>query len=706
MPLRRKPDWLCTHSAKLTTLEKKPMNNLNIRTRLAIALLVPTIGLIVYASMVMFDRFSTASDMSRVNSLAALAPNISGLVHELQKERGMSAGFIGSQGKKFAAELPAQRTDTDAAKEHLLGALSGFDAAAQGEQMAGDIEKALTLVGELETQRSSVDGMNSGIPQMAGYYTSTIKSLLHVVEGMLQTSSDNDVSRIIGGYVAFLQTKELAGQERAAGAGGFGAGKFSPAAHRKFVELIAKQEANLASFRLYAAGADWDFFTSTVSGKEVQDVDRMRQVAIDSPQTGSIDGIEAPYWFAQITGKIELMKKVEDHLANGLTTRAAGIQSDASFAFGAAAVLTLLTLLVATGLTIVIVRSITGPVGRLTQVMLTLADGDKTVDVFGRDRGDELGEMARAVQVFKENALEMERLQAEQAEQEKRAEEERRNSMMAMADSFEKSVMGVVDTVSSSATEMETTASGMSETASQTLSEAKNAATGSQQATSNVQTVAAASEELAASVNEISRQVQDSSAISQSAVTEANAVVNQVQELVEASQRIGEVVDLINSIAGQTNLLALNATIEAARAGEAGKGFAVVASEVKNLASQTSRATEEIAAQVQAIQEATNGAVTSIDGIGNTIGRINEIAGSIAAAVEEQGSATGEISRNVQEAARGTQHVDESVSKVSAGANETGEAAQGVLGAAQSLAKQSTTLREEVANFLSEVRAA
>jgi methyl-accepting chemotaxis protein len=275
-----------------------------------------------------------------------------------------------------------------------------------------------------------------------------------------------------------------------------------------------------------------------------------------------------------------------------------------------------------------------------------------------------------------------------------------------LADTFESSIKGVVETISSSATELEASAQTMTAVADQANERSTAVAAASEEASSNVQTVAAAAEELSASITEIGRQVHQSNSICGSAVEEAKHVNATVQNLAEGAQRIGEVVALINDIADQTNLLALNATIEAARAGDAGKGFAVVANEVKSLANQTGKATEDIAAQITAIQGATQEAVGAIQGIGATIAKINEIATAIAAAVEEQGTAIQEIARNVSQAAAGTQDVSKNISGVREIAGEAGQASSHVLMAARDLNIQSERLRTEVDKFLSMVRAA
>ena len=356
-------------------------------------------------------------------------------------------------------------------------------------------------------------------------------------------------------------------------------------------------------------------------------------------------------------------------------------------------------------LTYVIISNISGPVRLLTTSMLRLADGDWSTQVPGMARMDEFGEMANAVNVFKTNGIEADRVAAEQAV-ESTAKGQRADRLATLTRVFEGKASELVGLVSAAATELQATAQSMTGTAGHATQQATNVAAAAEQASANVQTVAAAAEELASSVNEISRQVAQSAKIASKAKDDAKRTDGVVQALAEGAQKIGEVVGLINNIAGQTNLLALNATIEAARAGDAGKGFAVVASEVKSLATQTAKATEEIARQITQIQTATKEAVGSIQGIGATINEISEIAAAIAAAVEEQGSATQEIARNVQQAATGTQEVSSTIVGVSQGANETGAAATQVLSAAGELSRQAEQLRTEVGLYVSGVKAA
>ena len=354
----------------------------------------------------------------------------------------------------------------------------------------------------------------------------------------------------------------------------------------------------------------------------------------------------------------------------------------------------------------ILIRSVSAPVRLMTDVMKRLSGHDLSIEIPGAERRDEIGAMAKAVQVFKDSMIETDRLKAEQEENKRLAEIEKRRLMEKIATDFEASVGGVIAKVASQATQMEAAAQSMSATAEETTKQAGAVAAASEESSANVQTVSSATEELSSSVAEIARQVAHSNQIAANAVAEAGKANDLVQSLAGDSQKIGEIVSLISDIADQTNLLALNATIEAARAGEAGKGFAVVAAEVKNLATQTAKATEDIGSQISGVQNSTHSAARAISSIGSTIGEIDKISTAIAAAVEEQAAATREIARNVEEAARGAQEVSSNIGGVTHAANSTGAAATQVLTAARTLTEQSSELRQIVTRFLSDVKAA
>jgi methyl-accepting chemotaxis protein len=408
--------------------------------------------------------------------------------------------------------------------------------------------------------------------------------------------------------------------------------------------------------------------------------------------------------------RIEL-DKLLDETASDLTAQAAEIQgridAEESRSRMIGLVLDAVVMLVLIGSIIFSYAGISRPIARLNGAMEKMAKGDLDIEVPGAGRGDEIGDMAKTIAVIRENAAADAVRKQEEAKHEETARASRRKAnMQSLADKFETAVGAIVETVSSASTELEASAGTLTKSAETTQQLTTIVAEASEEASTNVQSVASATEQMSGSISEISRQVQESSRIAGDAVRQAEKTDARITALSEAAGRIGDVVKLITAIAEQTNLLALNATIEAARAGEAGKGFAVVAQEVKALASQTAKATDEIGTQIKGMQSATQESVSAIKEIGGTIGRISEIAATIAAAVEEQGAATKEIARNVQQAAQGTTQVATNITDVNRGAAETGAASSQVLTSARSLASESNRLKLEMTKFLETVRAA
>jgi methyl-accepting chemotaxis protein len=400
-----------------------------------------------------------------------------------------------------------------------------------------------------------------------------------------------------------------------------------------------------------------------------------------------------------------VLKKGIDLNNNGAD--AAGKQASDSYAsaFTVLAVILGLAVTIGIGVGVYLIRDISRGIGSIVTPMQALGGGDLNAVVPHQGENNEIGKMADTLQVFKQ-ALIDKKSADDAAAVDAGAKIERGRRVDSITRDFESMIGQIVETVSSASTELEASAGTLTATAERSQELTTIVAAASEEASTNVQSVASATEEMASSVNEISRQVQESARIANEAVDQARKTNDRVSELAKAASRIGDVVELINTIAGQTNLLALNATIEAARAGESGRGFAVVASEVKALAEQTAKATGEISQQITGIQNATQESVGAIKEIGDTIGKMSEIASTIAAAVEEQGAATQEISRNVQRAAQGTVQVSSNITDVQRGASETGSASSQVLMAAQSLSGESNRLKLEVGKFLNSVRAA
>lgn len=350
-------------------------------------------------------------------------------------------------------------------------------------------------------------------------------------------------------------------------------------------------------------------------------------------------------------------------------------------------------------------QAITKPIQAITRVMRDLSSGSKNIDIPHLNRKDEVGKMAQAVLIFKENMIKNEELESQQ-DKERQVREKRAIIIEKLVGEFQSTSAGVVNAVAEASLQLQTNAKTLSSTAQQTSQQSQVVAEAAQEATNNVQTVASAAEELHASINEIKHRVHESTEIAANAVQETTNTNLTVQSLADAAQKIGAVVELINDIAGQTNLLALNATIEAARAGDAGKGFAVVAQEVKGLADQTAKATKEIADQIQEMQTMTSNTVTAIQNIAATINRVNEISTTIATAVEEQSSATNEIAQSIEHASSGTRTVSSNIVSVTQASTDTSQMASQVLDAGTQLAHEGEKLRREVENFINKVRSA
>ena len=626
------------------------LNSIPVAWRMAMAVAVPVIGLIVFASLFANGHFQTAAKMRQVEQVTEFGGELSALVHELQRERGRSAGFVGSGGQdSYRTALMEQRGRTDLALNRYEASKAVIRDFAREGAFAARLNSAESLLRGIDAHRAEIEAGDLGLAQTVQPYTETISSLLLIIAEASHLANAERTSETLIAFLSLMHAKENAGIERAVGSNAFASGQVSPAAHQRAISLMARQNAFLEEFRELMEPQWRRRLDALLASAEARAVDEARAVLISGGYDGEATGYTGTQWFGLTTQRIDLLMELErelgSHIRDIASSRRSELQQAAWLSFAAAFVSVLLTIALSTYLVLGVVR----PVKRITADLDRLAAGEVTLQIQGADRGDEIGVLARAALAFRDASREREQAVADRTEAERKALEQRRRVLAQMAQEVETATIESVGGVASAAGALRASSETMRaalESAGRNADEVNHATLTTMERTDRA---AALAGELSGAIAEVTEQVARGDAVAREAVERASTSRESVQVLNEAANQIGDFVGIITGLAEQTNLLALNATIEAARAGEAGKGFAVVASEVKALAAQTNRSTHEIAERVGRIQDSTQSAVEAIGEIADSIDQLGEVTATVAAAMEEQRASAGSFAGFIEE---------------------------------------------------------
>ncbi|HHD64822.1 MAG TPA: methyl-accepting chemotaxis protein [Desulfobulbaceae bacterium] len=634
--------------------------NLSLKFKILLIIILPLSGYFFVSGSTLTGSYKQLQSYNAIHELSLLSDHISGLVHELQKERGASAGFLSSKGQKFSGKLSSQRSQTDAKKSILIKYLKTFDLKKFDATLGSKISRAMTQIARLEDERRAISSQQRTTKEAVVYYSITNGALLDIIGYMTHLPEDAGLAARIGAYYNFLQSKERAGKERAVLSGVFGRGSFTPYMYSLFIQLVTEQNTYLSVFKALATQQEEQFFKSTVNGSAVDQVEQMRRIALevnlDSDKKFGVDPIT---WFDTITRKINLLKKVEDYLS-------AEIQDHAQVLAAAQKTKILISLILfalVTSLCLFLLFFITSlilqGIRRATDVALELAEGEG--DLTKRMKlgtKDEIGMLGQAIDRMLDNLSAM----VKQIQE-----------ITGSLDSSNGELTAVSGTMNEATENVAGRASMVAAAAEEMSANMDTVTVAVEDASHNVASVASSTEEIASISEEIAKNTEKARDITTKAVSQAANSSERVNELGRAADEIGKVTETITEISEQTNLLALNATIEAARAGEAGKGFAVVANEIKELAKQTAEATLEIKTRIEGIQKSTKGTVSEIEEISKVINKINEIVTGISTSVETQTSTTTAIAGNINQASQGIMEVTENVSQASTVSREVAQ---------------------------------
>jgi methyl-accepting chemotaxis protein len=697
----------------MTTIMRR-LADLPIWSRIAIVCLIPLLAFTGFAGKDMLERRAQSQAADGAAALIEVAPLISSLVHELQKERGSSVGFVSSKGHALAETMRNQRPVTDEALARWRQRMVSFDRSMLGGKFGRSLDAAQSALETLATTRSAIDAVALSAPKTAEYFTAAIANLVATIQATGDLTENVPILRQSIAFSAFVQRKEFAGQERAAGAQGFSSGAFGPDVHRAFVRLGAMQEAQAQIFARNALPDQIEAVEAALRGPVVDEVARMRAVGTAAPfDAAAVQKVSAAQWFDAATRNIDLLKTIEDRLAGDFLRVARGASDQARWGFWSVVLIFLAMLATTLALAIVIAVSMTRPIANLVTTMIELAKGRLDIDVEGTKRKDEIGEMARTVVVFRNAAVEKAGLEVQAVQQREQVDEqrlrneaERRQSAEAQAqaaqeqaravaalaaglaklaegdltvrlkDGFTQGYQRIRDDFNRTIEALQETIAGIAGSTSEVANAAAEISTSTTDLSQRTEEQAASLEQTSAAMEQMSatvrrnadnaRQANEFAGGTRAAADRGGVVVAQavaaMSRIAESSRQISDIIGVIDEIARQTNLLALNAAVEAARAGEAGRGFAVVAAEVRSLAQRSAQAAKDInrliahsSGRVQEGVELVNRAGGSLDEIVESSKRVADIVADITNASAEQATGLDQINKALTQMDEATQ---------------------------------------------------
>jgi len=626
------------------------LNSIPITWRILFATAVPVIALVLFAFAITSTQMRTVGEMQKLQSATEFTRGLSQLIHELQRERGRSAGFVGSQGAaEYRTSLMTQRQTTDSALAEYQTAKAALLATINDGHLRQTLMDVETRLGELTAHRRAIDGLSLSLGQTVAPYSQTISTGLGVVSELAHFGNNSDLSAMMVGLLNLMTAKENAGIERAIGSNIFASGSIDQVRHARALDLISRQNAFLEEF-VSLMGQDWETRLEALNtSPESRAVFEARTVIVDAGYGGPVAGYTGTDWFALTTDRIDLLMGLEVQLTRTIQNEAQAIRTEAERTSFWVVVISVLSVLVALVISFIMMMSVVKPLSNITNALASLAEGVTDVKIEGAQRGDEIGVLARTANAFRLTSEERENAIAERNEAEKKALSERRRTLAEMAHQVIKATSSSVGHVSESADALVQSSEKVQSTLNTAGDKALEAGQATTQTLERSERATELASELTTAIGEVTEQITRGDNLVRDAVSRAAQSRESVEELNQAAQQISDFIGLINDLAEQTNLLALNATIEAARAGEAGKGFAVVASEVKALAAQTNKSTTEIADRVNQIQSRTQSTVEAMGSITDAIDQIGEVTAAVAAAMEEQRVSTGAFSSFVDE---------------------------------------------------------